>query len=343
MAKYQVRKFPSVRAAKKLFDEAKDWPKKGPQEYPVLKGCDILFRYLRLKKRVTVFGVYEEDKLVAIMPIRFMTDGSAQIAGSFERLDFVDFIYNPELKNRAISVARFFVNYLKNEYKINKFTTRFIDVKSPTYKALKKFEKFNVDKVWENVIINFPSKSYDEYFSKLTKHGKQNIRTAYNRAEKKDIEISLTVYSNVLGAGGPAEKVDKKNCLELYIKRQLKTYVTERASTYAFRTKHFQYLSVSSRINPNAFFAVLKMNGEIAAFMEGFYNPFDKSIEIPRLAMNDKMRFYSPGMILVNEVIKKYIKDKKVLSLNLLRGNEPYKFAMGGKSYRTDEVTVKLA
>ena len=49
---YNVSKFPSVKAAKKLFDEAKDWPKKGSQEYDVLLGCDILFRYIRLKNRV---------------------------------------------------------------------------------------------------------------------------------------------------------------------------------------------------------------------------------------------------------------------------------------------------
>ena len=102
----------------------------------------------------------------------------------------------------------------------------------------------------------------------------------------------------------------------------------------------FHYLSVSAKNNKRGFFAILKMNGEVAAFMQGFYDPFDKEYEIPRLAMNDDMKFYSPGMIIVAEVIKKYIGDKEVTHLNLLRGNEPYKFAMGGEVYITKEYRI---
>ncbi len=338
---YNVSKFPSVKAAKKLFDEAKDWPKKGSQEYDVLLGCDILFRYIRLKNRVVVYAIRNEnDELMAIMPVRPMADGSMGIAGSFERLDFADFIYNPKAKQKE--VAEFFYNYINKELGVKHFITRFVEESSPTFKAAKKFKGFRDDKTWENVNINISYDSYDEYFATLSKHAKQNLRTAYNRAERDGKKIELICYSGdtkTLKKDSKARK-DIEDCMKLYTKRQLKTYVEERALTYTFRTRMFHYLSVSAKTNKRGFFAILKMNGEVAAFMQGFYDPFDKEYEIPRLAMNDDMKFYSPGMILVAEVIKKYIGDKEVTHLNLLRGNEPYKFAMGGEVYITKEYRI---
>ena len=338
---FEVKKYASVKAAKGLFDEAKDWPKKGPQEYGTLKACDIFFRYLRLKNRVTVYGIYDDTKLVAIMPIRMMTDGSAQIAGSFERLDYVDFIYRP--KARVPEIVEFFMDYLKKEIGVKKFYTRFVDEKSPTYKALSKMKGFKLEETWENVNIDITEPNWDEFFAKLSKHAKQNLRTAYNRAERDGKKIELVCYSgSTRKIKDKRAKKDINDCLDLYIKRQQSTYVEERARSYAFRTKMFHYVSVCAKTNDRTFFAILKMDGKVAAFMQGFYNPFDKEYEIPRLAMNDEMKFYSPGMILVAEVIKKYIGDENVTHINLLRGNEPYKFAMGGEVYYTKNFEIKL-
>jgi len=338
---YKVRRYPSVKAAEKVFEEAKDWPKKGSQEYDVLLGCDILFRYIRLKNRVVVYAIRNKnDELMAIMPVRPMTNGSIQIAGSFERLDFADFLYNPKAEKEE--VCKFFYEYCRDELKAKCFDTRFVEEASPTFIAAKKFKGFTDIKTWENVNINIAYKDYDEYFATLSKHAKQNLRTAYNRAERDEKKIVLVCYSGdtkTLKKNAKARK-DIEACMKLYTKRQLKTYVEERALTYTFRTRMFHYLSVSAKTNKNGFFAILKLNGEVAAFMQGFYDPFDKEYEIPRLAMNDEMKFYSPGMILVAEVIKKYIGDKGVTHLNLLRGNEPYKFAMGGEVYTTKEFKI---
>ena len=48
----------------------------------------------------------------------------------------------------------------------------------------------------------------------------------------------------------------------------------------------------------------IRIDDELAAFMQGTLNSDWSEYEIPRLAINDKFAFFSPGMILVNEAIK---------------------------------------
>ncbi len=338
---YSVEKFSTVKAAKIIFDEAKDWPKKGSQEYDVLRACDILFRYVRLKYRVNIYAIRDgKGKLVAIMPIRPRGVDTVEIAGSYELMDFADFIYNPKAKKQE--VCDFFYNYLHEKEGVKHFVTRFVEPTSPTFKAAKKFKGFKDTRTRKNVNVNIAYDTYEEYFSTLSKHAKQNLRTAYNRAERDGKKIELVWYSGDVNTlkKNPEARRDIKECMNLYIDRQLNTYVKERASTYAFRIRMFHYLSVSAKTNKRGFFAILKIDGKIGAFMQGFYDPFDKEYEAPRLAFNEEFKFYSPGMILVAEAIKKCIGDKDVTHLNLLRGDEQYKFAMGGEEYLTKEYRI---
>jgi len=48
--------------------------------------------------------------------------------------------------------------------------------------------------------------------------------------------------------------------------------------------------------------------------------------------MDDSFSFYSPGIILINEVLKLLL-DKNFSSLDLALGHEPYKYSMGAEDY----------
>ena len=338
---YSVERFPSVKAAKVLFDKAKDWPKKGSLEYDNILACDSLFRYAKLKNRIVVYGVYDKKgELMAIMPMRPMVDGTIEIAGSYERLDFVDFIYHPKAKKSE--VAKFFYEYCKKELKAKRFYSRFVPVTSPTFKAAEKMKKFKGLRTWENGNINIEFDSYEDYFQTLSKHAKQNLRTAYNRAERDGKKIELVCYHGDTKTLRKDSKIrkDLDECMKLYTERQLSSYVKNKVKTFAFRIKNLQYFSISSKMNKRGYVAILKIDGKIAAFMHGFYNPFDKAYEIPRLAMNSDFKFYSPGMILITEVIKKCIENKEASNLNLLRGEEQYKYTMGASVYYTREYRI---
>ena len=60
-----------------------------------------------------------------------------------------------------------------------------------------------------------------------------------------------------------------------------------------------------------------------------------KEFIVPRLSICDDFSFFSPGMILINEVIKFFIESNQIHCLDLSQGNEKYKYQMGGINHLT--------
>lgn len=90
------------------------------------------------------------------------------------------------------------------------------------------------------------------------------------------------------------------------------------------------------------FVAIVKIDGQVAAFMEGYNNVRMESLEVPRLAINDEYYFYSPGVLLVNETMKWIYGQDDVSILDLCRGTEKYKTDMGGIVYSTLNYVLDL-
>lgn len=64
-----------------------------------------------------------------------------------------------------------------------------------------------------------------------------------------------------------------------------------------------------------------------------FINHAKNCLIVPRLAINDHFRRYSPGMILLNEAIKHSYDHTNIKEIDLSRGVDKYKLNMGGVIY----------
>jgi CelD/BcsL family acetyltransferase involved in cellulose biosynthesis len=84
--------------------------------------------------------------------------------------------------------------------------------------------------------------------------------------------------------------------------------------------------------------AVLKINQEIAAYFFGF--KIEKNIEINRVVINDDFKFFSPGLFLFHEYIKKEIPQLEGIDLTV--GDEKYKFDLGGKPHIIYNLKVSI-
>ena len=63
--------------------------------------------------------------------------------------------------------------------------------------------------------------------------------------------------------------------------------------------------------------------------MIGLYNEKHNVVYVPRLSCNIKYLRYDPGILMLNESIK-ILLNEGIRIIDLTRGDEPYKFAMGG-------------
>lgn len=140
-------------------------------------------RYLlKCQTKVRSFVVQEENKDLVLIHTR-IKNGVCYLLGSLECFDYVDCIYGDISLQKLTEAFETFFDYLRKN-SIHVFCVRFIDAKSQTYAAIKSIveerELLSEDDV-ENVAVQLGEEIYDNYFSSLTKHAKQNIRTAYNR------------------------------------------------------------------------------------------------------------------------------------------------------------------
>lgn len=176
--------------------------------------------------------------------------------------------------------------------------------------------------------------SYEDYYGSLSKHMKQNIRTAYNRlkTDKGEFEIQYYDYTDM-----PDELYAKLQ--GMYIDRQVIKY--GKSGLYSFFVKYVDLgtkIQKAKKIKEKAF--VLYINGKIAAFYDAIYDERETVI-VPRLAIADGFNRYSPGVMLINESIKTLI-EGGIKCVDLTHGTEPYKLSMGGISHKCVEGEIKL-
>lgn len=303
------------------------------QNYNVIKHCDSLLHNLRWSRRVSHLCVFNDSgKVVFIFPICKEKNEKLHVLGSKECFDYVDAFYLTDDAKEIGKAWQELLHYLSEHYPGKTLNWKFLGDESLSWYYLKKNGVIDSAKANSTIysVRIFKAQSHEEYFDHLGKKAKQNVRTAYNRLNRDGHDYNMKAFQKGDGSLDSAEgkKVFSK-CLDVYIKRQTEKYGKNPLySSVSYR--HFNYVTKSIQ-EENGIILALFIDGEIAAFMGGYVNANSESIEIPWLAMDEKFAFYSPGMILVNEVMKYLHETDALNTLDLCRGTEKYKLDMGGK------------
>jgi len=195
-----------------------------------------------------------------------------------------------------------------------------INCESYFYKHIKQNDSFNSEEKCGK--INFTT--YDDWYNSLSKHMKQNLRTAYNKISREEIVQELKIYDK----NNWSKNTYKRQIDEIYERR----WQTKNNAKFNFIKKILRRFSnpVNKLLNqyPERLLFILCLNGKVAAFCSCIYR--DKKLYIPRLSI-DSVNFknYDVGSLLISEVLK-YNNEKKLFNvIDLTRGGEPYKFKLG--------------
>lgn len=277
-----------------------------------ISGLSNKVKKIIQRKTLVFFVVFEDDLPILI----FSAEEKREEISSLYTLDFYDIVTPKNIDSKIIKEA--FILISKKEGK--KIVLKNIKENNNAYNILK--DAFDLKPSGECVKIAF-NEDYDEYYRILSKHARQNLRTAYNRLKSDNLNYSLDFYCG---------KIDKKlaNQLKrLYLNRRVKKYKNMNFFKKLIYTIDEPISKVCFSLK-NSFSAVLRVNGKIACFMSGVVK--NGEVIVPRLAIDDEFSRYSVGVILVNETIKKLIK-MKLFTLDLAMGTEAYKLQMGGVVY----------
>lgn len=171
--------------------------------------------------------------------------------------------------------------------------------------------------------VSIPMLDYDTWFNGLSKHVKQNIRTAYNKLNKQSIDVDFQVFSK---RGGDTP------FMNIYLQRR-DDHEDHDSLFHKFWIKNFHFYTLALKNLESSLLGVLKMNGKVVSYWGGFVSQNRDFVTIPRLAIDSNMKEWSPGIILICETAKVLNSRYGIKNFDLSRGNHGYKKKMGGEEY----------
>lgn len=174
--------------------------------------------------------------------------------------------------------------------------------------------------------------SFDLYISGVSKHQQQNIRTTFNRLKRENFDYFLECYDS-------DNEIHSSlwNECQLFYEQRYWNYKTD-STKRRDRRRSILYNQLNS-IEVHRVFVLFHKSTPIA-YMAGWSDLNRKSYLVPRLCINGKYSHFSPGIILLVEVIKKLIIEQYEI-LDLMLGDEQYKLSMGGVVHYTHKILCK--
>lgn len=319
------------------------------QECPVTLTpfSSYIFNYYSLRALRWRFRGYElspilyyctEDKNEAIF-LFVKNIGKHELAtiSAYSPVDYSELITNS-------NDIRFIKEAIVQIYEMNAgYTIRFdaIHEGSLLHKALKEVPAI------EQNCVKIDITSYDQYYSQLSKHQRQNLRTGYNRLSNANMSHELKKIT------APFPKEVIKNYKSLFFERRLQRIQPEMKLKTKFKLFYYA-LCVRFRDpivpslkhqNPDLVTFQYYIGSIMRAFVLGLYSHDKKSFYIVNLVYSKKHSQLSPGILMLNEVVK-VLAEEGGETIDLTRGDEPYKLAMGGKvhynySFTLNDETIK--
>lgn len=272
------------------------------------------------------------------------SDGEVQLAGFFyitnlfgnnklrfghlmNYSDYYDFIYHDDFNTDLVPhiIKKISKNFQAEEIQFNH-----LNPWSKLLEPLQNQNDYQISKL-ECVAVHLQG-DYETYLQTLSKSVRQNLRTARNRVTKKELNFDY----RVLGKNDVAE-IDFQMLKNLYSQRN--QHKNEQSTYWKTRILNFLDHGFSEekdmfdipKIKETDFsLGLLYLNTDLVAYFFGFRE--GDRIEINRVVINDEFRFYSPGLLLLNEYIKTEI-PKGLKTFDLTLGDEKYKYDLGGETH----------
>lgn len=273
----------------------------------------IGFRYL-------CYAVLKDGEVICIIPV-IERKGKRYLGGDWSPTGHLDFVYGQDITEETLQEIILLLKNTIGGLRINKLPegSKLQQLLSHTHE--------HADK--PQVCVNIPfGDNYDSYFACLSKSVRQNNRTAKNRLAREEKTFRVETF-----VGGGECKAYIKEAYRIYTDRANKRYQHNMKAYEVFIKEYFQAVSLSLQRNDNRMWSFLFIDDEMAGFMGGFTTVDGTRVVIPRLAINGKYSLYCPGNLLIAETVRNLIETTSIRNLDLSRGDETYKYSMGGVPY----------
>lgn len=188
------------------------------------------------------------------------------------------------------------------------------------------------------VDLSLPS-SVEEYHRMLSKNSRQNLRTANNRL-KKDGKSLVFNFDDQL--------IDRNRCLEIREAKLLVKY-GDLPLMYRYKYKilnriryHFNKFIPFISFSESKVMTACDEEGRLRAFFNYGYDTDGRCIRVMAAGTDLDFARYSPGILLMYNFILNAIQEGKIKEIDFTRGDEKYKFALGGHQRLNHNIKFRI-
>ncbi len=281
--------------------------------------------------RTEIFEIIDDGlNTVMIIPL-YGRDGQYYLLGDLLMTGHLDFIYKQGISNEEFAQA---FTLLRSELKGTKLFLNKISERS----KLNDYLGANHTISQKGICINIGFGSDLEVYKKsLSKNMRRHIRNMYNRLERESVDWDVEVKINT-----PISNRMKGEILKVYNDRAVEKKGEKLGWLLKTVRYHFNPITISAANMQGNFNSLLRINGELAAFSSGYVTNDNSTIISPRGAMNSRYAKFSPGLLLDIETINWLTQNTKITNLDLSRGDEEYKYALGGQEHYNYSYEIDL-
>ncbi len=250
--------------------------------------------------------------------------------------DYLNLIYD-ELDYEAVD---FLFTTIKKEYGILNFFLEQVIEGTSFYKYMKERKGIVEETSTDCVGLEIPA-TIDDYHKRLSKHARQNLRTAKNRADKDGIAFRYCFDDSL---------VDKEICKAMRETRVV-AKVHKGSASQGIKHKIINYVRSLLEIKYPVFLPFIvdsksKMltvydGDKLCAFFNYGIDSFHKKVVLMAVGTNNVYARYSPGMLAMYSFITSNIESGIIKYVDFTRGNEPYKTALGGCKFLIKNVKFR--
>lgn len=255
--------------------------------------------------------------------------------------DYLNFIYC----NFDPHAVKYMLSQLKDRFGIQDFYFENLPEESQMYSFLK--EHCQDSDITRQICVGLSIKGLDfeTYKKLLSKQSRQNIRTANNRLTKdseallfdtEDRNVNLEAFMDYRTI-----RVAKKND---WSGKTLKWKIINFISTKILHRGWYKFPDYApyTHDSNSKFMTAKTPDGKLCASFNYGVSPDDRSIVLMGVSTNPAYSRYSPGILLLYHFIEKAIAESRYDYIDFTRGNESYKYALGGKEHKIANLKIEI-
>lgn len=266
---------------------------------------------------------------------RILNRKGVYLIGRFSFSDYLNFIY----QSFDSAAFDYLLKDLHKRYGIKKVCFEDLRESTSIYQHIVTSYNIIENKEFPCVTLQLPP-SVEEYHKMLSKNSRQNLRTASNRLQK---DGKTLIFND------DDQQVDRQECMKL---REAKLSVKYADFSLFWKYKYriinrlrytFPFFTPITHYTKSKVMTAYDEEGKLRAFFNYGYDPDDKAIRIMAAGTDLDFARYSPGMLLMHQFILKSIQEGKLQVIDFTRGDEKYKFALGGELCMNHSVKFSIS